>query len=334
MKQVDWQALERLRRAFIEGSAGATDYWQSESDLASYDLTFAQRIGWKWDFVLEELKRRGWRPPEGAVLDWGCGSGIAGRALVEMFGCEGISRLHCADRSTLAVRYATRRAREKYPELEIAAGSVPAPAVLLLSHVLPELSTGQTEGLLALASSAQSVIWVEPGDYESSLALVAVRERLRECFQIVAPCPHQERCGVLEPGNEPHWCHQFAAPPGFIFQDAHWARFANEMEVDLRSLPVSYLVLDRRPAPALPGGAVRIVGRPRIEKPFARVLGCQADGELTERRLVKRDLPGAFHQFRKGRWDSLQCWRCEGDAVVAVKSVLPESDETTPTENP
>ena len=56
---IDWAALERLRAGFIAGSAGATDYWRRESDLASYDLTFAQRIGWKWDFVFRDLQQRG-----------------------------------------------------------------------------------------------------------------------------------------------------------------------------------------------------------------------------------------------------------------------------------
>jgi hypothetical protein len=330
MGHVDWQALERLRQAFLEGTAGAADYWQSESDLLSYDLTFAQRIGWKWDFVLEELKRRGWRPPEGAVLDWGCGSGIAGRAVVGMFGTEGISCLHCADRSALAVRYAASRAREKHPELEVAAGSVAAPALLLLSHVLPELSPEQTEQVLALAEKAQCVIWVEPGDFESSLALIAVRERLRDRFQIVAPCPHQQRCGVLSPGNESHWCHHFATPPGFIFHDADWGRFANAMEIDLRSLPLSHLVLDRRPAPTLPPGTVRILGRPRIEKPFARLLGCHADGELAERRVLKRTLPEAYHRFRKGRWDSLQGWQSAGEVIESLSEVLPPVNAVAP----
>ncbi|MCB1128768.1 MAG: hypothetical protein KDM81_19890, partial [Verrucomicrobiae bacterium] len=261
--------------------------------------------------------------PEGTVLDWGCGSGIAGRAFVGMFGAERVSRLHCADRSTLAVRYATRRAREKHPGLDVAAGGVSAPVVLLLSHVLPELSPGQTESLLSLAEQAQCVLWVEPGDYESSLALIAVRERLRECFEIVAPCPHRHRCGVLEPGNESHWCHHFATPPGFVFHDADWSRFANEMEIDLRSLPVSYLVLDRRPAPVLPADAVRILGRPRVEKPFARVLACHTSGELTECHITKRRLPAVYHRFRKGRWDSLQSFRRAGGEIESLHDVLP-----------
>ncbi|MBP9903596.1 MAG: hypothetical protein KBH45_19240, partial [Verrucomicrobia bacterium] len=56
---IDWATLGRLRSEFLAGATSGRDYWQSESDLASYDATFAQRIGWKWDYVLAELTRRG-----------------------------------------------------------------------------------------------------------------------------------------------------------------------------------------------------------------------------------------------------------------------------------
>ena len=96
--EIDWSALEKLRAAFLAGTAGATDYWQSETDLANYDATLAQRIGWKWDYVLAELSRRGWLPPGGELLDWGCGSGIAGRAFLDHFGTKSQTRLHLWDR--------------------------------------------------------------------------------------------------------------------------------------------------------------------------------------------------------------------------------------------
>src|SRR5437867_12656307 len=105
---IDWNSLERLRTAFLSGTAGAGDYWQSESALASYDATFAQRIGWKWDYVLAELTRRGWSPPRGELLDWGCGSGIAHRAFLDHFGADGVTKLWLTDRSVLAVAYASR----------------------------------------------------------------------------------------------------------------------------------------------------------------------------------------------------------------------------------
>lgn len=102
----DWARLERLRRAFLDGTAGESDYWHSLEDLAAYDATFAQRIGWKWDFVLEDLQRLGWTPPAGPLLDWGCGSGIASRAFLEPFSSADVSPIRYWDRSSKAMEFA------------------------------------------------------------------------------------------------------------------------------------------------------------------------------------------------------------------------------------
>src|SRR5258706_1575575 len=211
---IDWNSLERLRAAFLSGTAGAGDYWQGESDLASYDATFAQRIGWKWDYVLAELERRGWSPPHGELLDWGCGSGIAGRAVLDFFGMRSVSGLRVLDRSAVAMQFAMERARAKYPGLEVNTGLGSFPATqshhpdplprgegrgegelgsytILISHVLTELTPEQTSALADFAAKATAVIWVEPGTYEASLTLIAIRERLREKLNLVAACTHQ-----------------------------------------------------------------------------------------------------------------------------------------------
>jgi hypothetical protein len=383
---IDWTALERLRAGFLSGQAGAADYWQSESDLASYDATFAQRIGWKWDYVLAELQRRGWSPTGGTLLDWGCGSGIAHRAFLDHFGAGCVSELRLWDRSPLAMRFADRRAKEKYSGLKVAVGlgapvsdpaapfpeprssgresapseseeklepthvgcyssgaqsvkltmaaphPIPLPirwgegwgegksdATLLISHVLTELQPAQIEALADFAASFTSVIWVEPGTFEASLTLIAVRERLRSQFNVAAPCTHQAQCGILAPGNENHWCHHFASPPPEVFTDGNWVRFGELAGVDLRSLPLSFIVLDRRPAPALPQGAVRVIGRPRLYKPYAQLLGCDTSG-VTEKRLMKRHSPEGFRQLKRGDCDSLQIWRCDGDEIAEMRS--------------
>jgi ribosomal protein RSM22 (predicted rRNA methylase) len=345
---IDWNALERLRAAFLAGNAGEADYWQSESDLASYDATFAQRIGWKWDYVLAELARRGWSPAPGPLLDWGCGSGIAHRAFLDHFGTAGVSELRLWDRSLLAMRFAERRAKEKYPGLQVtpapggpcsqsASPALPPSAInhqlstVLISHVLTELQPGQVEALADFAASATSVLWVEPGTYEASLTLIAVRERLRGRLNVVAPCTHQEQCGILAPGNERHWCHHFAAPPPEVFTDGNWARFGELAGVDLRSLPLSFLVLDRRPAATLPAGATRVIGRPRLYKPHALLLGCDAAG-VTEKRVTKRRLPDAYRQAKRGEHDPLQLWRCEGDEVVEAAPLHTDPEASQPGE--
>jgi len=319
---IDWAALERMRAAFLAGTAGAADYWQSEFDLAAYDATFAQRIGWKWDYVLEELKRRGWSPAAGEVIDWGCGSGVAGRAFVDHFGIASVNRLRVSDRSRLAMDFATRRAREKYPQLQVSASETPAlpeNATLVISHVLPELTPEQTEALVAWAVTAQSILWVEPGTFEASLTLIAIRERLRGHFNVIAPCTHQERCGILAPENERHWCHHFATPPPEVFTDSGWARFANLLGINLRDLPLSFLVLDKRPAPTLPPDAARIIGHPRIYKGHALLLGCDASG-VSERRMMKRLFSAEYRSFKKGAAPALCRIKCETTEVISFQA--------------
>lgn len=318
---IDWDALHRLRRTFLENPAGAGDYWQSDSDLASYDATFAQRIGWKWDYVLDELLRRGWSPPKGELLDWGCGSGIASRVFLDQFGVEVVTGLNLWDRSALATSFAAKRAREKHPELATKTGLIEAPAVLLISHVLTELTPEQIQALADFAATAQTAIWVEPGTFDASLTLIAVRERLRSRMNIIAPCTHQERCGILVPENERHWCHHFASPPPGVFTDGNWSKFANLMGIDLRDLPLSFLVLDQRPAPALPSGATRVIGHPRVYKPHALLLSCDHSG-VSERKLTRRALPDEFKRMKKGEFDPLQIMRQADKEVTAVQPLI------------
>jgi hypothetical protein len=312
-ESVSWPSLERLRRTFLDGNGGDADYWKSDADLASYDVTFAQRIGWKWDWVLEDLLRQGWEPPTGELLDWGCGSGIAHRAFFHHCRTTYTTRLRLWDRSTLAMQFAARRAREKHPDLAVETGLEEAPALLLISHVLTELSQDQGTQLADFAARAQSVIWIEPGTYEASLALIAIRERLRGGMNVIAPCTHQDQCGILAAGNENHWCHHFAKPPANVFTEGNWARFGRMMGIDLRGLPLSYLVLDKRPSPLKPG-ATRIIGRARMYKPHALILGCDESG-VGEHRLDKRKFPEQYRLIRKDRFESLQCWR-SADGVI------------------
>lgn len=307
---IDWRALERLRRLFLAGTAGAEDYWRSEHDLASYDATFAQRIGWKWDFVLSDLRQMNWAPPTGEVLDWGCGSGIAARAFVDHFGEAAITGLRFVDRSPLAMRFAASRARARFSQVPVATGGPlgGGSTVILISHVLTELTPDRIEALLPSLQGAQAVLWVEPGTYEASLALIAIRERLRQDFHPVAPCGHPARCGILSPGNETHWCHHFASPPPEVFTDPFWGRFAHLLEVDLRSVPLSYLVLDRRPPPPLDSDTVRVLGRPRLNKADVRVIACDPTG-VREHLLTRRAYPDVWKAARKERLESRQVWK-------------------------
>lgn len=324
---LDWVALERLRDGFLSGAGVSGAYWQSRADLANYDLTFAQRIAWKWDAVLAELKLRGWTPPPGEVLDWGCGSGVAGRCVLRELGVENFSALRLFDRSSLAMEFAAARAKAVFPKLTINSG-VPDTGrigLLVLSHVLNELPDTEREALLLLVRRADAVLWVEPGTHADSRALIAMRERLREEFAVVAPCTHQAACGLLAASNERHWCHNFAAPPAGIMADSNWVRFAQRMGIDLRSLPYSFLVLERkglRPVEDRFSGWSRVVGAPRVYKGFAKLFSCQTDG-VRDLTLQKRDAPEVFKRLRDEEPVLLGKWEADGERISRVERTLP-----------
>jgi SAM-dependent methyltransferase len=321
IESLNLETLRRLRETFL-GGEGRRNYWQSEEDLFAYEQTFAQRIGWKWTYVLGELERLGWTPPAGDVLDFGCGSGIASRVFLRRFGAAATGKLVLSDRSTLAMQFASRLASEEFPGLNISCTVEPpsAPAVLLISHVLTELSPQSLERLVELASAAAATVWVEPGSHEASRALIAVRERLREKRRLAAPCTHQNPCGLLVPECQRHWCHFFADTPAEISGDGNWARFARAAGIDLRALPVSYLVLDSRPAPVLPAGATRVLGRARLYKGYAMLLGCDETG-VHDRRMPQKFHPEAYKLLRREQMPPLQAWTCEGEKIVSLEPI-------------
>ncbi|MDR1283324.1 MAG: small ribosomal subunit Rsm22 family protein [Opitutaceae bacterium] len=382
--RLDWEALDRLRARFLSGAATATatattaatttnaPYWKTERALESYDATYGERIGWKWDAVLHELRVRHWRPPAGGVLlDWGCGSGIAGRRVLAAFGPDTFADMRLWDHSPLARRFALDRAREQFPgkaaigewngEWDGAAG---IPLVLVVSHVINELSPAGRTALLTLAGRAAAVIWVEPGTHADSRALAAVRDELLKTAasanaantantanassnpapRLIAPCTHCEACPLFRAENERHWCHFFATPPAGVQNDPEWVHFGQRAGIDLRSLPYSFLVLDRpamSPAAASGKGggggeggkaeaagtiaadvvgAARVPGRPGIFKGYARMLSCEATG-LVELELQKRADPQLLRELSRRPGIPLYRWEHDGRRITRAERI-------------
>ena len=317
---LDWTVLDRLRETFLAGQKTPATYWTSLEDLANYNFTYAQRIGWKWDAVLDELKRRGWTPPGGALLDWGCGSGIASRRVLASYGADHFAGLRVSDHSGHAVQFATATAREFFPGLQVTSGTGEGRiGTLVISHVLNELDAEGGRALREVIDRSDSVLWVEPGTYADSRALIQMREALRAQFQVIAPCTHQAMCGLLTQANERHWCHHFAAPPAGIMADSDWVKFAQRAGIDLRSLPFSFVVMERRgvreATPTLAtDGCFRILGEPRIYKGYAKVLACGSDG-VSELELQKREAPDVYKAFKGGESSPLWRWDVEGARI-------------------
>lgn len=344
LASLDWEALDRLRATFLSEARTAGPYWHTITDLECYDLTYGERIGWKWDAVLAELRLRGWAPPAGAtIFDWGCGSGIAGRRVAAFASAtdQPATRLVVHDHSPLAMDYAEHRARRRFAALTVERASYRflqegTIDVLVISHVLNELNDAGRAELASLLDRAQTVLWVEPGTHEVSRDLVTWRARaLANGANVVAPCTHAATCGLLTPENERHWCHYFAAPPPEIFADSDWVRFGQRAGIDLRALPYSFLVLDRRPV-AQPTDASRIMGDPRVFKGYAKIYNCDATG-LHELTLQQRTDKALFKSLKRAHGPLLYRWTREGDKITGAERLFapapsPESagDDASP----
>lgn len=356
--EIDWMALDRLRDGFLSGAAANGPYWRTPEDLANYDFTYGERIGWKWDQVLRELKLRGWRPHQRTVLDWGCGSGVAGRRVISFFGAESFDALTVWDHSPIACDFATEAAERQFPKLRVSQAtpsffsSTERIGLLVISHVLNELPADARDQLRLLAMRADVVLWVEPGTHDVSRQLGGFREQLRGSgFRIVAPCTHENECPMFALGRDRDWCHFFAPPPSEIFADSNWVKFGHRAGIDLRSLPYAFLALDRhelpRVAPVSNAAGVaaatvdpnspealttprdesaaadlsRVIGRVEHFKPYARLLNCDASG-LAELELPKRADPALFKELERSKAPLIYRWRREGDKIRGGEALV------------
>ncbi len=324
---LDWAALDELRERFLDGAVSAAPYWRSRAALASYDRTYGERIGWKWDQVLRELELRGWRPAARTrtVVDWGCGTGIAARRVLARFGAESFDSLALWDHSALALEFAEDAARAEFPSLRVTrarsaelAGDSPI-GLLLVSHVLNELTPGALASLRALAARADAVLWVEPGTHEVSRRLGRLRDELAAEMRVVAPCTHALPCPMFAAGNERHWCHSFAPTPPGVLADSDWVRFGKRAAIDLRSLPYAFIALERaragEPAASPDPTLARVIGRVRHSKADARLLSCDRSG-LAELELRKRADPALWKALERTKEPLVYRWRRAGDELL------------------
>ncbi|MEO7932204.1 MAG: small ribosomal subunit Rsm22 family protein [Chthoniobacterales bacterium] len=292
----DWEILRQMRKGFLNAQNGLADYWKTPAHLGLYDQFFAERIGWKWDAVLADLTSRAFEPNSNHVVDWGCGTGVATRRVLAQY--PSITHVTLWDRSPLALRFATESIRQKFPNISFVPWNPSSPprAIYLLSHVLNELPESDLTPLISLLTSqAESILWVEPGTFAASRRLIAVREKLRSSFSLLAPCPHDGMCGLLVPENAPHWCHHFTRPPGWAHHDPDFSAFVRELEIDMSTVPYSYLVCGKSPVNR---PAEKVLGRPRFFKGHAKLLVCEPF-VVTEKTVQKREDPAAFKALQK-----------------------------------
>ena len=273
---IHWNDLRELRDLFLADLPLERPYWTSRRQLSDYDRTLGERIGWKWDAVIQELKLRGWTPPFRTLTDFGCGTGIAARRMITAFP-DAFDSVVLMDHSAIATGFARDRIQELNASIPVKLEnpSSSLEGTVLISHVLTELTDTAQAVLAERLQSAHAVVWVEPGTVRCGKALVQQREILREQFTLVAPCPHQGECGLLRPENEAHWCHHFAPAPSSAHQDPFWGHFRRELNLDIGPVAYSFLVADK--SATADEGFSHLIGKPLRAPKYLRVLSCQLD---------------------------------------------------------
>jgi SAM-dependent methyltransferase len=317
--KIDWDRLRELRDLFLQPDPITGPYWKSNRQLQDYDITLGERIGWKWDAVIAELKMRGWEPPSPSLTDVGCGTGVATRRMLRAFPDQ-FKKVTLWDHSEAAVRYAREKIRHEFPEIRIVCAKEPphAKGVVVISHLLTELTDGATIKLLDLLCDAQVMLWVEPGTFESSRRLIAIRETLRESFQVLAPCTHQAACGLATEENAGHWCHHFADAPPKAHQDPFWGHFRREMNLDVGPVAYSFLVLAKAETGEENPGLSHLIGRPLKFPKFVRVLSCQADGV---RELVAGRKVNIYRELKQNSTPAIYRFELKKNRIVEGEKV-------------
>ncbi|WP_026871664.1 small ribosomal subunit Rsm22 family protein [Inquilinus limosus] len=177
---------------------------------------------------------------------------------------------------------------------------LPAHDLVILSYVLDELAPDRRGALVdgLWAATGDVLLIVEPGTPAGYRRILDARDRLiASGGHVVAPCPHDRACPLVEPD----WCH-FAQRVA----RSRLHRQAKGGEVPWEDEKFSYVAVSRRQAAPIAG---RVIAPPRGAGSRIDLRLCAPEG-LVERTVTKRD--GALLKTaRRLRW---------GDALEAEDS--------------
>lgn len=297
--------IQKLKELFDHSSIELrNDYWTPEL-LQLYSETLGERILWKWQAFLQDLKTQLKHPEllfkntSLKITDWGCGPGTASFAFANSC-VEGPHHFSFFDRSQAAMDFAQKRlSRFSHTDSKLE-----APQLLLISYVLSELPKDEETKLIEKIQTCDAFLWVDAGTYKESRRLSEIRNTLLSEFNFIAPCPHSLKCPLSEEANPHDWCHRFAKAPQEVFHSAKWSTLANELKIDLRSLPYASLYgvkkkfLSQELIEPLANSEVRL-GRPRVGKHEITLDYCTPNAEYVRKKVTKRDNRELFKKLKK-----------------------------------
>jgi ribosomal protein RSM22 (predicted rRNA methylase) len=293
--------VERLIEGYRSGETPTSPVLASQDDVLAYA---AYRMPATYAAVHAALQRVHNAVPEFQplrLLDFGAGTGAATWAATVVW--PGIENATLLEQSANAIEVGTRiMANSDCGALQSAAwqtwrlstieSDTATADIAIASYVLGELSEQQRGVLVALLMKcAPTVVVVEPGTPAGYARIIGARTALvDDGFTIVAPCPHDLECPMLERGD---WCH-FAER----LERSRLHRAAKAGELSYEDEKYSYVAATRT-LPDRP--AARILRHPHLRKGLVSLQLCNAAGDATEERISKSK--GALYKdARKARW--------------------------------
>lgn len=293
--------VERLIESYRSGETPRSPILASQDDVLAYA---AYRMPATYAVVHAALQRVHTRVPEfqpSTLVDVGAGTGAATWAATQVW--PALERVTLLEQSADAIEVGTRiMANSECGALQSATwqrwrlSTIDPDAVTadiaIASYLLGELTDDQRVLLVALLMKcAPTVVLIEPGTPAGYARIMSARAALvDDGFTVVAPCPHDLACPMLERGD---WCH-FAER----LERSRLHRVAKAGELSYEDEKYSYVAATRTPAHR---PAARILRHPQLRKGLVSLQLCNAAGEATEERISKSKGP-LYKDARNARW--------------------------------
>lgn len=292
--------VERLRTAYRSQQVPQQQIIGSADEAASYA---AYRMPATYAAVRSCLLQAEDRlEPIGSVVDVGAGTGAASWAVADVLSP---ARFTMLEQSPAASAVGAALARSSpVPALRDAQwqswrasalrAEVPPADLAVAAYVFAELDDAtQATVLDAMLDAAPTVLVVEPGTPAGYARVIEVRRRLLAAGRtIVAPCPHQAECPLVDRDD---WCH-------FGSRVTRSARHRRLKEGSLSYEDEKFsFVLAGPGAARAPDRHSRIIRRPVQRKGMVDLMLCRSDGtagpEVASKRAGER-----YKVARKAEW--------------------------------
>jgi len=228
-----------------------------------------------------------------SLLDLGSGPGSAILAAQRQF--PSVRETVAIERDAELARFASELLRQsvRQQQSDIRTAAFPKSDLVITSYCLGEIAAKHRLEVIdrAWAATTGLLLVIEPGTPEGYSRILAVRDHLLASgAQMVAPCPHTQRCPMQ---GTKDWCH-FAAR----VERTSLHRQLKSGSLGHEDEKFSYVAFARETA-RLP--ASRIVRHPQQHGGHIKLQLC-VDGEQIQETVVTRSQKHDYRAARRARW--------------------------------